>query len=346
MIAAPWWARWLYLAAVATTALVVISAVMFPTLFYSFGWLGALLVLLGLGLAGAVPIALVQTQVLKSYGSALAGLNLEQRAEVLRALRNGQVPDDPRVLAAAVRAGTISLAHRRRAGRQKIARWAVLGGYTLIALSGFIGSNPRLGVLGIGSALCFAILYVRQHFISRGFPERIERLRAAAAAAAIPEAAETEDSVSLPPRRLRTALLLTLAFGIAFGAVVWIWGSPREKRDCRTADKVVDLIYTNPKLLDANLITPGEPALSRYQDWSKQLQDYAHQVTDADLARHLHRIAELSTQAVSLVDDVRKEPAGSLPPDVISDRENDYQKIISELIAEDRALNSICHPHS
>jgi hypothetical protein len=344
-VVAPWWVRWLVNSAIAAVVLVALSAVLFPTLYYSFGWLGGLLVLLVFGLAVGALMARLQTSIANSYAPALTGLDLQQRTQVYKAVRGGPVPDDPRALAAAARVGVISLAFQRRAPRwQKTTRWWAPVLYVVIGVIEFLLRDPRQGLVWTAVALFFAILLPVQTRRSRRLPHTVERLRAAASE--IPEVVDVEDTVVLPPRRMRTTVLLLLVLGLAFGTVLYLWGFPRHAPDCRTADKVVDLIYTHPKLLDANLITPGDPALSRYQDWSNQLQDYARQVTAADLAPHLHRIAELSAQAVALVADLRKDPAGSLPPDIVSDRQAAYQKIINELISEDDALNAICHAHS
>lgn len=343
MIVAPWWARWLAGAAIAAVALTAISAVAFPTFFARLGSLPGALALLGFSLAAAAPVTLVQTPVLRSYAPALTGLNLQERTQVLAALRTGQIPPDPRVLAAAVRAGNISLAHRRRTARwQKSARWWVPGTYIVLAVLAFLSSNPRQGLLWVGFGVFFGVYSARQSARSRRLPGHVERLRAADASAAT----DTEDSVALPPRRMKTAMLLTIVVAIGFGVAVYLWGTPRQTSDCRTADKAVGFIYTHPKMLNARLITPGDPALSSYQGWSDQLQEYARQVTAPDISRHLHRIAELSAHAVSLVQDVRKDPAGSLPEDVISDNETAYRSMIDDLITEDRDLIPICHAHN
>jgi hypothetical protein len=312
------------------------------------GWLWGLVALLGFSLAAAAPIVLVGTPVQQSYAAALTGLNLEQRTQVIKALRRGQVPSDPRMLTAAIRVGTISLAYLRRAARwQKTATWWVPAIYTLVAVLEFTDSNAPAGLLGAGFALFFAVRFAQRSYRSRRLPQHLEWLRAAATG--IPEVAsavaDTKDSVALPPRRMKISVLLVVLVGVGFGAAAYFWGLPRQTRDCRTTDKAVDFIYAHRDMLDAGLITPGDPALTKYQDWSKQLQDYAQQASAPDISRRLHRIADLSAQAVQLVQDIRKGPFISPPPDVIHDHETAYEKTISELIAEEDDLVPICHTH-
>lgn len=346
MVVAPWWLRWLVDAAVAAVALTAIVAAILPTFVATTGLWG-LVALLGFSLAAAAPIVLVQTSVQRSYAAALAGLTLEQRTQTVKALRGGQVPSDPRVLAAAIRVGTISRAYGRRAARwQKTAIWWLPATYAAGAVVFEFTGNTRQALLWAGFALLFAALFAWRSYRSRRLPQHVERLRAAATE--IPEAAsaaaDTEDSVALAPRRMKTAVLLLIAVAIAFGTAVYLWAPPRQSPDCRTADNVVTFIYAHCDLLDAGRITPGDPSLKNYQDWSEQLQT-THGKHQPDILRHLHRIAELSVQAVTLVQDTRKDPVASSPPGVIRDHQIAYQKTTSELIAQDDDLVPICHPH-
>ena len=64
------------------------------------------------------------------------------------------------------------------------------------------------------------------------------------------------------------------------------------------------------------------------------------------LAPHLRRIAELSAQAVAIVDEARSGPAARQSIDDMLARKTGYRNIIGELIDEDKALIPICHPRS
>ncbi len=187
-------------------------------------------------------------------------MNLGQRTQTIKALRRGQVPSDPRVLAAAIRVGTISLPYRRRAARwQKTAQWWVPATYAVGAVVfELTGNNTRLALLWAGFALFFGVLFVWRSYRSRRVPQHVERLRAAATG--IPEAAsaavETEESVAWSPRRMKIAVLLLIAVAVGFGAAVYLLAPPRQSPDCRTADNVVTFIYAHRDLLDAGQSNP------------------------------------------------------------------------------------------
>ena len=350
MIVAPWWARWLVNASVAALTLTVVGALLLPNIVATIGWLWALVAVLVFSLAFAAAMVIVQNPVRRSYAAALAGLNPQQRRQTAKALRRGEVPGDPRVLTAAIRVGTLSQAYLRRAAPwQKTAKWWMPAFYIVLAVLDFITHIPRQGLLWLGFALYFGAYFAWTSHRQQQLPQNVKRLRAVAAE--IPEAAsaaaDTEYSVTLPPRRLWVAMLVAVVFAIIFGTVAYVWGlSDRRTPDCRTADEAMNFIYTHREMLDAQQITTGGPDVSKYQGWSDQLQSYARQVSAPDLSRRLHRIAELSVQAVSLVKDVRKDPGVSPSPAAIRDHETAYQKAVTELAADERDLGPICHPRN
>lgn len=347
MIAAPWWVRWLVSASVMAVTLTACVALLFPDFFAATGWLWGLVAVISFSLAFAAAAIVIQNPVRQSYAAAVTGLNSQQRSQTRKVLRSGEVPSDPQVLAAAIRLGTLSQAYLRRAAPwQKTAKWWMPALYVVLAVLNFTTDTPRQGLLWLGFALYFAAYYGWTSHRARQLPQHIERLRAVAAQ--IPEAAsaaaDTEDSVTLPPRRIWASVLLAVVAAIILGAAVFFRGQPRQTPDCRTADRAVDFIYAHQDMLDGRLITTGGPDLRTYRDWSDQLQDYARQVAAPDISRHLHRIAELSVQVVSLVQDVRKDPGA--PQNVIRDDQTAYQNAMTELVAEDGHLVPICHPHN
>ena len=347
MVVAPWWARWLVSALVTAVTFTAVVVLLLPGFVARTGWLWTLLGLAGFSLAIAGPVVLLQNPVQKSYAAAVAGLNLEQRCQVSRALRRGEVPADPRVLASAIRVGTLNLAYCRRVTRwQRAAKWWMPALCFVLAVLAFVDNDVRRGLLWVGFALYFAAYFAWTSYQARRLSRHVELLRAAATD--IPEAAaaagETEDSIVLPRRRIVASLLMIVVVGISFGTIGYLSGSPeRQTPDCRTAGDAVNFIDAHRDMLDSSLITAGGPDLSRYHDWSDQLQKYARQVSTPDVSRHLRRIAELSAQAVSLVRDIRN-PMVSPSPDAIRDHQTAYQKTVSDLVHEDRDLVSACGP--
>jgi hypothetical protein len=271
-----------------------------------------------------------------------------QRSQAAKALRRGEIPSDPRVLAAAIRVGNLSLAYRRRVPLwQKRLRWIVPALWIIAGILEFVGNNVRTGLAWVGLASLVAIQLARTSYKERRLSRRLELLRSAAdsnpQALSALAPADAEDSAAPPPRlRIRVALLVVVVVAVAV-AVAMCVRQDRRTPQCRTADSVVDFIHAHPDMLDARLITPGDPGLDKYQQWSAQLQDYSRQVPAGDLAPHLRRIAELATHAVGLVSEARSDSASNSVDDMLA-RESAYHYVIGELIDEDKALISICHP--
>jgi hypothetical protein len=345
-VVAPWWVLWLVNASVFAVGLIAICVLGIPG-FVATGWVWPLVWMVGFSLIATAMVTVAQRPIQQSYAPAVAGLSPPQRSQAAKALRHGEVPSDPQVLAAAVRVGNLSMAYQRRVPRwQRVFRWCLPVLWIVAGVLGFVGDNTRSGLTWVGLAVLMAILFAWTSHKARRLSRRLELLRSAADSS--PQAlwvlAEAKDSAAPPPRlRLRVAFTVVVVIAIAAGVAVLYLRDPRTP-DCRTADSVVDFIHGHPDMLDATLITPGGPSLDKYQDWTNQLQAYSRQVSSPDLAPHLHRIAEFSAEAVSLVADTRRNPTATRTADEVINRESAYRTIIGQLIDEDKALIPICHP--
>jgi 4-amino-4-deoxy-L-arabinose transferase-like glycosyltransferase len=112
LVVAPWWVLWLVNAALFAAALIAICALGLPG-FTDAGWIWPLVSVVGFSLIATALTTIAQRPVQQSYAPAIAGLSLPQRSQAAKALRRGEIPSDPRVLAAAIRVGNLSLAYRR-----------------------------------------------------------------------------------------------------------------------------------------------------------------------------------------------------------------------------------------
>jgi hypothetical protein len=344
LVVAPWWVRWLVNAATFTVALVAICVLGFPG-FASAGWTWPLLSVLAFSVVATALIARARRPIQQSYARTVDGLNLSQRSQAVQALRRGEVPSDPAVLAAAIRIGNLSMAYQRRVPRwQRRVAWCVPVLWVAAGVLAYVGNNTRGGLIWSALALWIAARLLRASQRARRLPQRLELLRSAAdsSPAALSVLAEAHDSAAPPPSlRFRIAFAVFVAVAVAGGVYVQV----RPSRDCRTADAVVGFIHAHPDMLDSTLITPGGPGLDKYQDWSDQLVAYSRQASAPDLAPHLHRIAGLSASALALVTDARRDSFATLPAGEILARQADYHRIIGQLIDEDKALIPPCHPH-
>jgi hypothetical protein len=347
LVVAPWWARWLWSASVIALLLIAILAWGFPG-FGTAGWLWPLgwIVLFSLIVTALTTAA--QNPVYQSYGPAIAGLSLAERSQAVQALRRGAAPSDPRVLAAAIRIGNLSMAYQGRVpGWQRKVAWCVPALWVVAGILQFVGHNVRGGITWIGLAALIGARLAWAAYRVRRLPERLQLLRAAAESSpqALSTVAEARDPVAAPPGvkfRLASATVVLLA---VVGAVVLGYLRARPSPDCRTADAVVNFIHAHPDMLDAQLITDGGPSLQEYQDWSNRLAAYARQVSAPDLAPHLQRIAQISADAVSVVADVRRDPEINQSTHELVVRQLMYQGIVGHLIDEDKALVPPCHQH-
>jgi hypothetical protein len=345
LIVAPWWVLWLANASVFAVGLIAICVLGIPG-FATTGRAWPLVAVVGFSLIATAMVTMAQRPIQQSYASAVAGLSLPQRSQAAKALRRGEVPSDPQVLAAAIRVGNLSMAYQRRVPRwQRVFRWCVVVLWIVAGVLEFVGHDIRSGWMWVGLAVLVAVLSAWSSYKTRRLSQHLELLRSAADSSpqALSLLAESKDSAAPPPRlRLRIAFTVVVVIAVAAGVAV-LYLRDRRTPDCRTADSVIDFIHGHPDMLDSTLITPGGPGLDTYQDWSNQLHAYSRQVSSTDLAAHLHRIAEFSAEAVSLVRDTRRNPTATQSADELINRESAYRTIIGELIDQDKALIPFCH---
>lgn len=99
---------------------------------------------------------------------------LEQRTQISETLRRGETHADPRVLAAAIRVGTLNLASYCQRGSGWVVSTRTLHrGRSL----GFMGNDVRQGVLAIGLALFVASYPAWFWYWMRWLPKHVESLR-------------------------------------------------------------------------------------------------------------------------------------------------------------------------
>lgn len=343
LIGARCWMRWLVSAVLAGFIAAPIVALATPRAAHAMGWTRGLLVLAGFSLIIGALAAVVQEPICRSYAAALAGLSWPQRQQAVRALRRGGVPTDPAVRTAAVRVGELFVASTRPRSRlQASSGWWVPGLWLVLALLEVVGGDMRRAVLWAGLAVVTVILSAQSWYRRRRIQDRLELLRSPAdpGLARSPLLAGEDRFGGLPPRRRWPLAVGALVVGVGAAAVVYAWDRPSP--DCRTANAVMRFVAAHRDMLDAQLITSGDPALSRYQDWSDQLQHYSTQVSAPDIAPHVHRIAELSAQAVSLVRDARNDRFYSPSTDEMLGRQSAYLSTIGQLVDEDAALSRVC----
>lgn len=345
LVVAPWWVLWLVVAARSAVALVTICLLGVRDFPARTGGIWGLVALVGFTLVVTAVASIARRPVQQSFQPAVAGMTLPERSQAAMALRRGEIPADPRILAAAIRVGNLLTAYESRIPRwQPWFQWSAPILWLLAGILGFVGNDTRGGLTWTGLALLAAALFLRTSYKKRRMSRRLHMLRSAAESSpqALSAVAAAEDSAAPPPRmrvRLALAVLVLVAAVVVAAALL----KDRRSAACRTADAAVGYIHANPEMLDARLIGPGDPGLDKYRHWSDQLHSYARQVPTGELAPHLRRIAELSAQAVGMVSEAKKVGGASLSTDELVARDAAYHDIIRQLIDEDADLIPICH---
>ena len=355
----PWWARALLNTAIGAATYTVVAAMLFPSFLTAPAWPWNAAGITALSALSAAAVMYAQQPLYRAYDTALHDLSRQQRAQAVAAVRTDSVPDDPAVLAGAIRVAALGTAYLQRVTRStKQARWFAIGAYTFSAVVQLWTSGLRHALLWLGFALYFAVYFIVLTRRENQLPPRIERLRAAATGAPQAEAAvaQTAGGVPRPPRRLWVITVLIAVMFTGFLVADHFWsprpliGSPPHRGDCDTSGEVFQFIDRHPEMLNAERITGADPGLPAYEDWSHQLRTFASSVTWPQLAPHLNRIADLSGHAVDVVRDLRQHTSATT--DVIAAHQTDYQTTVSAIVTEIGKAADACgttsrdHTHS
>lgn len=339
---------WVMLLINASTLVVVVGYLVLPGFVTGLHCTWPLAVVLALC---GVALTVLANPVRQRFAAAVAGLNRAQRAQAVAALRRDFVPCEPEVLAAALRLGTLMVAYRSRrwqrdslTDRQQTVLLCVgVGVLMAIAISLTAAdrfSDWKLVVVNTGVSLIFLWSW-RQSRTARQIPQRLAVLREAVQSAE-PAAVAELDPDSLPRQR---RVLTGLIGGVPAAAAILLSGSqqgalsvPAQRSDCGIVRAEVNFLHEHSLIFDARLIGTGDYTLelAKYQQWSDQLHEYARQVSASEIAPHLRRIADLSTDAMATV---RAAKQGGSPAS-LSDV---YQHTMDGIVTEESAAAAVCH---
>ncbi|ASL12228.1 hypothetical protein U8D42_28860 (plasmid) [Mycobacterium europaeum] len=333
----PWWIRWLADSVFIGAMLLVFWCVYVTHPFERAAPIVLALALVGFSAAAGAASALGQRPARAAYTEALRGLNQAERAEAVRALREGALPARHRVLAGAIRCGAVVEAYYQRASR---GRTTQLISAALLAVVGIVSvflSDPRRGTLWLLMAALFAAQTVRRERVRTKLNTHLAQLLAAADRS--PEI--NADDIAPPPLPRRTSwqiVLFVVVVGVAGIGFTRLANHPR--RDCRAADAAVSFLADNSDLTNLQLIVTGGPDLRAYQHWAEQLSHFAAQVSAPDIEPHLRAMADRASDAVSLVAQARTSP----PPRPVIDLQSAYGQDMLAIIDQERSLTAACRP--
>lgn len=338
----PWWVRGLVQATIFAIFIGAVVVEFYPMFIVRVGSPLTALAVIALCASVTGAVLYFQRPVRQRGLDALGGRTRQHRLAALAALRTGDVPGDPDVLAAAIRGGELAKAYRRKVSRtQRAMQWLVPTaaiGYGLFELSRL---PLRFGVLLIAVGIWWIVLSVLRSRRRRRTFRNLDKLRVAAG----PELAltgEGEVVTTLPPLRFRLVVAAVTIPVVAFMTLVYF--VTRADPDCYYVAGAADLIHDQWQLADPQNMTRGQPDLAAYRSWAQQLRDYADQVTDPRLAPGVHRISSLADQAVALFAQSRDAMIKPSPGYDLGDQERAFSATMQKLADEDNAVFAVCFP--
>lgn len=152
----PWWLRWLINSAFIGAMLAVFWYLQITHPFERAAPIVLALAPVGLSVAAGAVSALGQRPAHAAYSEAIRGLRPAQRAEVIRALREGTLPADHSVLAGAIRCGAAAEEYYQRASRGRSALVISVALLALVGIVSFFLRDPCRGTLWLLMATLFA----------------------------------------------------------------------------------------------------------------------------------------------------------------------------------------------
>ncbi|MDV6979114.1 hypothetical protein [Mycobacterium intracellulare] len=333
----PWWMRWLINSALIGALLAVFWCLHITYPFERAAPTVLALALVGYSVAAGAVSALGQRPARAAYIEAVRGLSPAQRAEAVRALREGALPTDHSVLAGAIRCGGVAEAYYQRASHGRSAQAIAVAVLAVAGIVSFVLSDPRHGTLWLLLAALFAAATAHREHLRGKLNTHLARLRAAAGN---PPEINAGDIVP-PPLPRRTSWQIVL-FVVVVGTASIVFGrlADQPRRDCRTADATVSFLAQRHDLMDLGLIAAGGPDLHAYQDWADHLSRFAAQVSVSDIAPHVRAIAGRARDAVSLVAQARTFP----PPRPVIDLQTAYGQDMLGILDQERSLTAACRP--
>jgi hypothetical protein len=334
----PLWVQGLVRGAICAVAIGAMIRMLYPMFVYRMGWPLTALSVIALCAAATGATLYLRRAVRQRSVEALGGLDRRRSLAALEALRTGEVPADPDVLAAAIRAGTLVQAYRRTRTR---AQRAAQGLVPVVAITSGVVEFFRLpvafGALLIGVGLWWVYLLLATVRRRRRTDENMRVLRAAD-----PGQPELEDIdvAALPPLRNARVWAVLVVCVSAFMTLVWL--TAYSKPQCNTVNAVMKLVYEKRQLADPQNMTRGQPNLAAYRDWSDQLHRDADQVSDPRIAPRLRRIADLSDQAVKQFAQSRDALVMPPPGYSLADQERTFSTTMQTLFNEENAVGEVC----
>ncbi|TDZ82153.1 hypothetical protein DE4585_00002 [Mycobacteroides salmoniphilum] len=262
--------------------------------------------------------------------TAVAGLDKHQRSQAITSLRRGDPPDDPAVRAAAIQMGSVILETRKQAPRWLIRLWwlpivLMISGASLM----FYSDGTRRGLAHLLLVLMVSVPVCWSEYYFRRVQHQMRWLEAAAGSP--PDAAPAVPPRYQPPPRSRL-LIAAVIIGAVGGGLAVVNGG-KKPTDCETALNVVGIYLDDEHrdLTKSNLIGPGGPPISAYQDWADRMRAHPT-LSDQNLAERVQRLTDLADQSVDIVKRSRETAVDTAA----------YEATVQQILHESEAIINVC----
>lgn len=335
---APWWLAWMALVALTVGIYGPVWLLMDGN---ADGWAPFMFNVVGLSVAMATVVLLLQWRVRRSYAEALSGLTWPQQQHAATAMWRGAIPTDAAVLESSIRLVLINKTLRDRQPRWAKRFEGVLPLLFVVntAIS-FAGGDRRHSLSYVALSLLMALMLAWAAYVRRRMRTRLPLLRAAAGPLGA-DPALTDADYPTPMSTRRRLLLVTvlgLLFALVMGAGFYMFERP--KWSCTHAYYGVR-DFTEPKdIVDSSAVLPGGPSVIAAQDWSNRIQRQARRVTTGAARPHMQHLADLSQQAVDLIRDARSTPDSTQAQTMQG--ETAYLEILNHMYDEARQALETC----
>lgn len=309
------------------------------------GWLFFIVKVAAFSVALATTLVLIQRPIRRSFAAALAGLDRTQRRQAATAISRGVIPTDPAVLSVAIRLATISLVLQRRT--PVWAKWfqrilPIL--FAVLAVGDFVNGKHHRALAYTAFTVLLAASMLWSEYARRRIQDRLDLLRSAASPiGALPALTEADYPALMSGRRsLLMAIAIGLAAAVFAGVVTYFADQPNRslQRDCGNAVHGLYYFTQHKEMIDGPTILPNGPSLSAYQDWSDEISRYAAMTSEAVIAAPMHRVADLSKQALILVRDSRNDPNAIEVR--TAERQVSYGNTINQMYSETHLVIEAC----
>lgn len=335
---APWWLAWLALVALTVGVYGPVWLLMDGI---ADGWPLFVFNVIGLSVAVATVVLLLQWRVRRSYAAALAGLNRTQQQHAATAMWRGAIPTDAAVLESSIRLILINKALRDRQPRWAKRFEPILPlVFVANAAISFTAPDRHRAPGYVALSVLMALMLAWTAHVRRRMRTRLPLLRDAARPLGADPVLTDADYPA--PISMRRRLLLVGALGLLFALVMGagLYVLERPKWSCTRAYYGVRA-FTEPKdIVSSSAVLPGGPSVTAAQEWSNRIQRQARRVTTGAAAPHMQHLADLSKRAVDLIRDARSTP--NLPQAQTMQREAAYVDVLNGMYDEARQALETC----